>query len=69
MDGASRVGAHECGTEDDGQVVGVHAIDVGGLDDAVEVQAEGAEGGVVGIRQGVDDGVQGVATDNVVVGF
>lgn len=67
LDGPPRVGAHEGGAEDDGEVVRVHAVDVRGLDDAVEVQAEGAEGGVVGVGEGVDDGVEGVPAHDVVV--
>lgn len=33
--GGAWIGAHERGAEDDGQVMGVHAVDVGVVDDAV----------------------------------
>lgn len=32
----------------------------------MQVQGQGAEGGVVGVREAVDDGVEGVAADDVV---
>lgn len=63
------IGAHECGTEDDGQVVGVHAVDVRVVNDAVQVEHEGAESGIVGVRQAVDDGVEVVSADDFVFMF
>ena len=59
-------GAHERRAEDDGQVLGAHAVRRRVVDDAVQVQGQGAEGGVVRIGQAVDDGVEGVAADDVV---
>lgn len=47
--------------------MGVHAVNVGVVDDAVQVEHEGAEGGVVGVGQAVDDGVEVVSTDNFVL--
>lgn len=49
--------------------MGVHAVDVGVVDDAVQVEHEGAEGGVVGVGQAVDDGVEVVAADDFVFVF
>lgn len=68
-DGGAGIGAHERGTEDDGQIVGVHAIDVGVVNDAVQVEHEGAEGRVVGVGQAVDDGVKVVSADDFVFVF
>jgi hypothetical protein len=42
---------------------------VGVLDDAVEVKAQGAQGGVVGVGEAVDYGMEGVAADDVVFLF
>lgn len=64
---AARSGAHEGRPEDDGEVLGVHAVDGGVLGDAVQVQGQGAQGGVVGVGQPVDDGVQAVAAHDVVI--
>jgi hypothetical protein len=47
----------------------VHPVDVGIVHDAIEMERHGTEGGVVGVGEGIDDGVQGVAADNVVVVF
>lgn len=64
-----RPGPHERGAEDDGQVVRVHPVGVRVVHDAVEVQRQGAERRVVGVREGVDDEVEGVAADGGVVLF
>lgn len=68
-DGALHVGAHESGAEHDGQVLTVHPVDRRVLDDTVKVQRDSSKGGVVGIRKRVDDGVERVATDDVIVIF
>lgn len=47
----------------------VHAVDVGVVNDAVQVEHEGAEGGVVGVGQAVDDGVEVVSADDFVFVF
>lgn len=60
---------HERRAKDDGQVVRVHPIGVRVVHDAVEVQRQGAERRVVGVRKGVDDEVEGVAADGGVVLF
>lgn len=65
----TRIGSHESRTEYDGQVMRVHPVDVGVVHDAIEMERHGTEGGVVGVGEGIDDGVQGVAADNVVVVF
>lgn len=49
-DGGAWVSSHECGAEDNGQVVRVHAVVVAVVHDTPEVKGEGAEGGVVGVR-------------------
>lgn len=49
--------------------MGVHAVDMGVVDDAVQVEHEGAEGGVVGVGQAVDDGVEVVTADDFVFVF
>lgn len=64
-----RAGPHERRPEDDGQVVRVHPVGVRVVHDAVEVQRQGAERRVVGVREGVDDEVEGVAADGGVVLF
>lgn len=68
-DAGTRVGSHDGGTEDDSEVMRVHAVDVRVFHDAVEMEGEGAQRGVVGIGQAVDDGVKGVTADNIVVVF
>lgn len=68
-DSGAGIRAHERGTEDDGQIVGVHAVDVGVVNDAVQVEHEGAEGGIVGVGQAVDDGVEVVSADDFVFVF
>lgn len=64
--GRAWVAAHEGRAKDDSEVVRVHARNVGVVHDAVEVKSDGAQGGVVGIREAVDDGVEGVPADGVV---
>jgi hypothetical protein len=49
--------------------VRVHPVDVRVVRDTVEVEHYRAEGSVVGIGEGIDDGVQGVAADNVIFVF
>lgn len=64
--GGSRIGAHEGRPEDDGQVVGVHAVRVRVVHDAVEVEGEGAECGVVGIGKAIDNSVEGIPTNHII---
>lgn len=64
-----RIGAHDRGAKDDGEVVGVHPVDMGVLHDAVEVEGQRAQSGVVGIGEAVDDGVEGVSANNVIFLF
>lgn len=47
----------------------VHAVDVGVVHDAEQVEGEGSEGGVVWVGEAVDDGVEGVAADDIIVVF
>lgn len=47
----------------------VHPVDVGIVHDAVQVERYGAESSVVGVREGIDDGVEGVAAHSVVFVF
>lgn len=47
----------------------VHAVNVRVVDDAVQVEHEGAEGGVVGVGQAVDDGVKVVSADDFIFVF
>lgn len=67
--GSARISAHERGAEDDGKVVRVHAVNMRLVHDAVEVEGQRTQGGVVGVRKAVNDGVKGVAADNIVVSF
>lgn len=59
--------AHERGPEHDGQVLARHAIHAGILDDAVQVQGDRAEGGVVRVWEVVDGRVQRITADDVIV--
>lgn len=61
--------AHEGGPKHNGQVLRAHAVCRRVLDDAMQVQGQGAQSGIVGIWQAVNDGMQGVAADNVVFVF
>lgn len=67
--GGAGIGAHEGGAENDGQVVRVHAVNVRVVDDAVQVEHEGAEGGIVGVGQAVDDGVKIVSANDFIFVF
>lgn len=49
--------------------MGVHAVDVGVVNDAVQMEHEGTERGIVGVGQVVDDGVEVVSADGVVFVF
>ena len=49
--------AHEGWAEHDGQVLTAHAVDGRVVDDAVQVQGQRAQRGIVGVRKTVDDGV------------
>lgn len=63
-----RVRAHQSRPKDDGKVVRVHARDRRVVHDAVEVEREGAERGVVRVGEAVDDGVKRIpATDDILV--
>lgn len=64
--GSAWVAAHEGRAKDDGEIVRVHACNVGVIHDAIEVKSNGAQGGVVGVREAVDDGVEGVSADSIV---
>jgi hypothetical protein len=64
-----RGGAHERGAKDDGEVLRAHAVGAGIVHDAVQVQRQGAQGGVVGVGQAVNDGVERVAADRLVLVF
>lgn len=68
-DGGAWVCSHECRAEDDGQVMRVHAVVVTVVHDTPEVKGEGAESGVVGVREAIDDGVEGVTSNSVIVMF
>lgn len=68
-DASCRIGTHDRGAKDDGEVVGVHPVDMGVLHDAVEVEGQRAQSGVVGIGEAVDDGVEGVSANNVIFLF
>lgn len=67
--GSAGVSAHEGRSEDDCQVVRVHAIDMRVIHNTVEMESEGAKSGVVGVGKAVDDSMEGVTADNVVVMF
>lgn len=49
--------------------MGVHAVDVGVVHDAEQVECEGPEGGVVGVGEAIDDGVERVSADDIIVVF
>lgn len=65
-DGCGSVTAHEGRTENDSQVVRVHAVGVCIVHDSVEMERDGTQSGIVGIREAVDNGVQRVTTDNII---
>lgn len=62
-------GAHERRAKYDGEVLRAHAVGAGIVHDAVQVQRQGAQRGVVGVGQAVDDGVQRIAADGFVFVF
>jgi hypothetical protein len=37
--------------------------------DTVQVQGESAEGGIVRVGKGIDDGMEGVAADDIIIMF
>ena len=45
----------------------VHAVDMRVVHDAVEVQGEGTEGGIVRVGETVDNSVKGVTADDVII--
>lgn len=47
----------------------VHAVDVRIVNDAVEMEHQGAQGSVVGVGQAVDNGVERVSSNNLVFVF
>jgi hypothetical protein len=69
LDIRARVRAHEGRTEDDGKVGRVHPVCEGVFLHAIQVQGQGAQGSVVGVGKGVDDGVEGVSSNDVVFVF
>lgn len=64
-----RRGAHKGRSKHNSKILRAHAVGRRVLDDAVQVQGDGAQGGVVGVREVVDDCVEGVAADYVVFVF
>lgn len=62
-------GAHERGAKHDSQVLRAHPVGRRVVYDAVQVERQGAQRGVVWVREAVDDGVEGVAADDVVFVF
>lgn len=68
-DGLGGISAHQGRAKDDGEVVRVHAVDVGVVHDAGQMQTESTEGGIVWIREVVDDGMEGVSAYNVIIVF
>lgn len=67
--GLARICAHQCRAKYDGKVMRVHAVDMGIIHDAVEVEREGAKSSVVWIGKAVDNGMNRVAADDIVVMF
>lgn len=62
-------GSHQRRPEYDGQILRAHPSDVRVVYHTVQMQGEGSESGIVGVRQAIDDGVQRVAADDFVVVF
>jgi len=61
------VGAHQSRPKDDSQVMRIHARDGFVVGYAVQMQGQGAQGGVVGVVEAVDYGVEHVPANNVVI--
>ena len=61
--------AHHGGCKANGQTSDIHAVVFAVFHDAGEMQGDGADGGVVRVGEGVDDGVQGVAAGGWVFDF
>ena len=66
LDVRTSIRTHERGTEYDGEIRGIHSVGGRSLLDAIQVESKSTEGGVVGVGKGVDNGMEGVAADNVV---
>ena len=47
----------------------VHPVEMAVVHDAVEMERDGAQGGIVGVGKSVDNGMQRVAAHNVVFVF
>lgn len=62
-------GAHQGRAKNDGQILRAHPVGGRVLDHLMKMERQGPQGGVVRIREAVDDCVEGVTADDIIFLF